>query len=583
MAVTSTPPHAITRGYHLATPARAGDTTQMLTGAAGRARECGAACALNWRSPNLRRAQAAFGVIWASEWAATVAVAVIAFRHGGVAAVGLVGVARMVPAALVAPFAAVTADRAPRHRVLAWVGVGRAACLAAACAVAAAGGPVVLVYAALVAATTAQTLFRPAHSALLPSLCATPTELTSANAARGLLDSGATLVGPLIAAVLLKTSGPAAVLGVAAGASLLAGALAASLRYELPPRLNVPSAQTSTRRALEGLRAIAADRALTLLTALTTLQTFTRGALTVFSVSLSITLLHSGQAGVGVLTAAVGAGAIAGSLGAVLLIGRGGLARWFGAGVALWGAPLAAIAALAHLWSAIAFLALVGVGNALLDVGVFTLIARLADDTILARVFGAFEGIITLGVAAGGLAAAALIGAFGLRAALVVVGLIPPVAVLGSWRALGALDRRIKVRDHDVALLNDLPMLRPLPESTIEQLASRLTREELPAGACVFRQDDDGDDFFVIEAGCARVIKDGRQVNELGPGQCFGEIALLRNCARTASVHATTALTLRRLTRTAFVSAVARYSLSSDAADQVIADHLSDASTMLVR
>jgi hypothetical protein len=556
----------------------------MLIGAVERARECAAACALNWRSRNLRRAQAAFGVVWASEWAATVAVGVIAFRHGGVAAVGLAGVARMVPAAVVAPFAAGIADRAPRHRVLAWVGVGRAACLAAAGAIAAAAGPVVLVYAALVAATTAQTLFRPAHSALLPTLCATPAELTSANVARGLLDSVATLVGPLTAAVLLKASGPPAVLGAAAGASALAGVLAASLYYESPPRLTAPRAQTSTRQAIEGLRAIASDRALALLTALTTLQTFTRGALTVFSVALSITLLHSGQAGVAVLTAAVGAGAVAGSLAAVLLIGRGGLARWFGAGVALWGAPLAAIAALAHLWSSIALLALVGVGNALLDVGVFTLIARLADDAILARVFGAFEGTITLGVAAGGVAAATLIGAFGLRAALVVVGLIPPAAVLASWRALASIDRRITIRDHDIALLHDLAMLRPLPESTIEQLASRLTREQLPEGACVFRQGDDGrDGFFVIEAGRAGVVRDGCPLTELGPGECFGEIALLRDCPRTASVHATTALTLRRLTRTAFVSAVAGYSSSSDAADRVIAEHLSHGSTTLVQ
>src|SRR5581483_7145315 len=323
-----------------------------------------------------------------------------------------------------------------------------------------------------------------------------------------------------------------------------------------------------------GLRAIAGDRALALLTALTTLQTFTRGALTVFSVSLSITLLHSGQAGVGLLAAAVGAGAVAGSLAAALLIGRGGLARWFGAGVALWGAPLAAIAALAHLWSAIALLAAVGVGNALLDVGVFTLIARLAEDGILGRVFAAFEGIITFGVAAGGLAAAALIGAFGLRPALVVVGLLPPAAVIASWRALAALDRRIKIRDQDVAVLHELVMLRPLPESTIEQLASRLTREQLPVGACVFRQGDDGDGFFVIEAGRASVVQDGRPLNELGPGECFGEIALLRDCPRTASVHATTALTLRRLTRTAFVGAVAGYSSSSDAADGVITEHL---------
>ena len=86
------------------------------------------------------------------------------------------------------------------------------------------------------------------------------------------------------------------------------------------------------RQTVEGLRAIVADRQLTLLTGLTTLQTFTRGALTVFSVVVSIELLGSGEAGVGVLTAAVGAGAVAGSLAVALLVGGGRLARWFGIG-----------------------------------------------------------------------------------------------------------------------------------------------------------------------------------------------------------------------------------------------------------
>src|SRR5579859_7803261 len=140
-----------------------------MMGARGRLADSARACAVNVRSPNLRRAQSSFGLMWAGDWAATVGVSVIAFDHGGAAAVGLVGAARMAPAALLAPFAATLADRGRRERVLAWVGAVRALTLGAAAAVAAFGGPVVLVYAALVAATIAQTLFRPAHSALLPT------------------------------------------------------------------------------------------------------------------------------------------------------------------------------------------------------------------------------------------------------------------------------------------------------------------------------------------------------------------------------------------------------------------------------
>jgi hypothetical protein len=183
----------------------------------------------------MRRAQGAFGIIWASEWAAMVAIGVVAYGHGGTAAVGLVGLTRMIPAAIVAPFAALVADRARRESVLAWVGVARALSLGVAAGVRAADGPVVVVYVA-VAATVAQTLFRPAHSALLPTLCATPAELTSANVVRGLLDSLATLIGPLVATVLLKVSGPAAVFATAVAASALAAALVVTVSYGYEPR-----------------------------------------------------------------------------------------------------------------------------------------------------------------------------------------------------------------------------------------------------------------------------------------------------------------------------------------------------------
>jgi hypothetical protein len=507
--------------------------------------------------------------MWSGEWAATVALGVVAFRDGGAAAVGLVGLLRMAPAALVAPFAATIADRVRREVVLAWVGVIRAVMLGVAAAVIEADGPVGLVYAALVVATVAQTLYRPAHSALLPTLCVTPTELTSANVVRGLLDSLATLVGPV-----LDLRGPAAVFAAAAGVSLLSTVLVAGVRYEAPPRVGVVPAARVLRQTVEGLRTIVADRQLTLLTALTTLQTFTRGALTVFSVVVSIELLGLGEAGVGVLTAAVGAGAVAGSLAVALLVGGGSLARWFGIGVALWGAPLAGIGAIPHQSAAILLLALVGIGNALVDVGAFTLPARLADDAVLARTFAAFEAVITLGVGAGAIVTPLVIEAVGIRLALVLTGALAPVAVLAAWRALHALDDRVRVRDTDIALLQRVPMLRALPEATIEQLAAGLTRSTLPPGELVFAEGDHGDDFYVIEQGEAEVVGEGRLIRTIGPGDGFGEIALLRGCRRKASVRAVTNLTLCTVSRDGFVAAVAGYSPSSTTADELIAGHL---------
>jgi MFS family permease len=192
----------------------------MIGGVGRRVAEGAAALGSNLRRPNLRRAQLAFGSAYAAEWSFTVALGVVAFRNGGAFAVGIVALIRMLPSALIAPFATAVADRVRRDRVLIWVGVMRAAAVAAAAVVLAMDLPTVLVYVLAVLATIPFTAFRPAHSALLPALCVTPKELTAANASRGLLDAASTLIGPLLAALLLDVSGPESVFGLTAGLSL---------------------------------------------------------------------------------------------------------------------------------------------------------------------------------------------------------------------------------------------------------------------------------------------------------------------------------------------------------------------------
>jgi MFS transporter len=301
----------------------------------------------------------------------------------------------MIPAALLAPFAATLADAVRREFVLVWIGLVRAVALGTAAGILALGGPVAAVYGLAIVATIVQTLFRPAHSALLPALCTSPQQLTSANVVRGMLDAVATLGGPLIAAALLATSEPASVFGVSAAMSLVGGLVVLSLRYDPPPRAR-RSAAADARGLLEGFASIAGDRAgLLLITALGSAQTFTRGALNVLSVVVAIDLIHTGAAGVGVLNAAVGAGALVGSIVIFRLLPHGGLATWLGIGVALWGLPLILLGAVSQPLLAIALIAVIGFGNALIDAGGFTLLARLADESVLARMFAAFEAILT--------------------------------------------------------------------------------------------------------------------------------------------------------------------------------------------
>jgi hypothetical protein len=375
-----------------------------------------------------------------------------------------------------------------------------------------------------------------------------------------MLDSAATLGGPVAAAVLLALSGPPAVFAACAGASLLSGLVVVGLAYDAPPR-RTATPGSATREIVQGFTTIAADRRLTLMTGLGVLQTFTRGCLTVFAVVVSIELLGAGEAGVGVLNAAVGAGGILGSLLAFGLVGRGGLAAWYGVGIALFSAPLIGIGVVPNEVAALVLLGLVGIGNSLIDVGAFTLFARLVDETVLARMFAGFEAIITLGVAAGGLVTPLIVERLGIQPALVVIGLLAPIAVAASWPALRRIDGEMRGRTADIESMRVIRMLGALPVVTMEQLAVELEHAEFAPGETVFHQGDPGEYFYIVESGRADVVLDGSVVGSAGAGDCFGEIALLRDVPRSATVRATADGPLRvsRLRRSVYLTAVTGY------------------------
>ncbi len=539
-----------------------------LTG--GRLGKAAAAFSSNARNPGLRRAQLSFLGAWTAEWAFTVGLGIVAYRDGGATAVGLVALLRMVPAAVLAPLLSPLADRGRRERVLVLVSLLRGAATGAAALVVGLSGPTYVVYVLAVLSTIAATLYRPAHSALLPSLCRTGYELASANVVRGLLDSAATLAGPLLAALLLDLAGVTAVFAVAAAASLWAAILLLGLRYEAPPRPAAPLGGTLLRSAAEGLRAVGRSADLALIMGLAVAQTLVRGALTVLTVVVAIDLLDTGEAGVGLLSAAVGAGAVVGSLAASLLVDTRRLGAWFAVGVTLWGVPVTLIGVLPHQATALALLAAVGVGNALIDLGGFTLLGRIAPDEMLARVFGVLESLVALSMGVGAIVTSLLLELVGIRPTLVIAGLLCPVCAVLSWSRLRRMDRSLGVRDGEIAMLRAVPMLGVLPLPAIEQLARGLEPLEVPAGNILFEQGAVGDRYFVIETGEADIVGDGRLITTLGPGEGFGEIALLRGIRRTAAVRAASALRLQALRSEHFLAVVLGYPPSArDAATSV--------------
>ena len=526
--------------------------------------------ALTARNPSLLRAQLSFGVAWTADWAFTVVLGVVAFRDGGAAAVGLIGFLRMAPSAFLVPVGTAFADRFRRDRVLLWSCLVRTVATAAVALTLAAGGPIRVVYALAVVATGALSVFRPAHQALLPGLCRTPVELTNANVVRGFIESLSTLIGPLAAAFLLAFSSPPVVFGLAAALSLVSGALLLGLSYEAAPRGASEPLRRIAGETVDGFHAIGRNRNAGLLVAVGLAQTLTNGFLNVFMVVVAIQLIHLGASGVGVLTAAMGIGALAGSLGTSSLVTRRRLAVVQGIGVALWGIGLTLSGVLPYAPEVLILMAVIGVGNTLGNIGICTVVPRLVPEELLGRVFGAIESMIVVTLAVGALVTPLAINLLGLRGALVVLGLVGPLAAALSWRRLRAIDASIAHQDEAIDVLNKVEMLRPLPMPAIDALALSVVEVSLVPGQEVFHQDDPGNGFHVIEHGEVDVIRDGQVIHTMGPGNGFGEIALLQDRLRTATVRARTPLQLLSLDRLNFVKAIDGYESSAREAANVV-------------
>jgi len=294
------------------------------------------------------------------------------------------------------------------------------------------------------------------------------------------------------------------------------------------------------------------------------------GALDVLLVVVGLELLDIGQGGVGWLNAAFGAGGLLGAAITVGLVGRPRLAPAFAAGLLLWAAGIL----LAGLAPGVALVggmvALVGAGRSVVDVAGRTLLQRVIPRAVLSRVLGVLEGVSMGGLAAGSILAPAMIAVFGIRGALVAAGGALALLTALAWPRLAQADRAARVPGPELAVLRGVPLFAPLPAPVVERLAAALVPLAVPAGAAIVRQGDPGDRFYVIAGGRVRVTVDGRDHGERGVGDAFGEIALLRDVPRTATVAAATDVELLALEREDFLAAVTGHAPSRAAADAVI-------------
>jgi MFS family permease len=530
-------------------------------------------------NPNLRRIELAFAGSILGNYAGAVVIALYAFRTGGVTAVSLLIVAKQAAAAAAAPLAATLADRFRRERVMLLSDLSRVVTVSGIAILISSGAPSMAVYVVSVASSVLGAAFGPAEKALVGTVARTPQELTAANVASSTFDSVGIFAGPAIGAAFVALS------GYTAGMLFVAGTIAWSALQVARVSGPAPAAATASGTAdeeeqdglgtlLGGFRAISREPRLRLLIGVYAAQLFVAGALSVLEVAVALDLLHTGTAGFGLLQTATGVGAIVGAGLSLALLARARLGADLDLGLFLWGAPLVLIGAVPNPYVAGLALAVVGAGNSIVDIATMTLVQRTAPSHVAGRVFGVLESVIVVSYAVGALLAPVIVHVGGLRAALLVLGPILPVIALLAIRPLTAIDRGATVPEAQIAALRSVPFLALLPVQTIELLASRMRRVELPAGETLFSAGDHGDSFYVLDGGRLAIALPGGEVkHEDAPGY-VGEIALLRDVPRTATVRAESDASLWVLGREDFLAAVGANARASARAENVVVARL---------
>jgi hypothetical protein len=390
------------------------------------------------------------------------------------------------------------------------------------------------------------------------------------------------LVGPALAGLSLSVTGPALVFAASAAVALVAAVLVAiaSTRDIQQGRVlrKAGHATSALADAVEGLRILARPGRPRTVVGLLGTAALVWGALDVFIVVLALRMLNLGEPSVGYLNAAFGAGGVIGAVLTFTLIGRPHLALPVAAGALLFGLPLALLpmaTMTSAVGAAVLLLAVSGTGRSVMDVAGRTLLQRVAPHALLTRVFGVLEGLNMASLAVGSVIASFALALLGPQGAFLVAGLALPAALLVTGPALRQMDAAAEVHLVELEILRSIPLFAPLSALALERLAASLVPERFPGGSTIISEGETGDRYYVVGSGRVEVVIGGQPVRQLSRGEGFGEIALLRDVPRTATVRAIEDVELLTLGRAVFLEAVTGHPQSTAAAEAIISQRLS--------
>ncbi len=507
------------------------------------------------RNRPLGRLLAAYLLNVLTEYGQWMAVLVFAYERGGATLAGTAALAQLVPAIVLSPL--ITAHGAGRIgvvRLLVVAYMTQTVALACVAVTILLRSPTVLVFASAALMSVALSVSRSMHTVLMPLVVRRPDELTAANAATSWADALGAVTGPLLAGVFIGIGGTGVACAVLAGVSAPMAALAAigGVKTEVDTESSEPG---GIGNLIAAARAVGSNPTLRALMAFPAGAAVIEGAADLLVVILAVSVLKTGAGSAGYFAAVVGLGGIAGAGAALLLIGRK-LALPLALAAVLGSAALAALAFVSTVGLAVLLLVIVGASRTVQAVSAQTLLQRSTSLDLIACVFALIEELRDCGLAVSALAVPILVRLGGPEAAFIGLAVPAPFVVLVTARRLLASDRLASNRIVETGLLRNVDIFAGLPQASLELLASQAEYEAAPCGREIIRQGDIGDRYYVVADGAVDVSQNGVVIRHQTQSQGFGEIALLNDSPRTASVTASEDTSLLSIDREAFLTAM---------------------------
>jgi MFS family permease len=492
------------------------------------------------------------------DWLYVLALGILAYEiTGSATVVAVLTFARLLPYAVLLPFSGVLADRGNRKVLMISADLGRGACMLG-LLFAGSEETLWIAYPLVFLATVFSSLFQPAMSSVLPAIVGDEEKLVEANSIWSQMDSVSYVLGPALGGVLALLGAPELAF-VINGATFLVSA-ASLLFVHIPPREAPETAEGDEEEGwlsetLAGFRFLFRENegVLAALTVAFVGLTFTGGGIWTFILVLSDEAFGLGTEGSGFLNSVYGVGGVVGGLAAGYLASKvrlGPAVIWsIGAGSVVF--ICLGISPAGVLPFVIMFV--VGILDIMVDVNGTTIIQTGTPEELLGRVFGAFDGVLILAMLAGALIVGPLIDLLGPRTTTVVFAVVALVIFLLCLPRLRKLDRALGVR----MFVRKVPVLSGLSHAVLEDLASRMTPEKVLDGTAVVSQGEVGHRLYIVKDGEAEVVARGddgqeKELAKLSKNDYFGEIALLKDVPRTATVRAKGALELYSLEREDF-------------------------------